>query len=167
MTVIPTSLLTDLSGVGGAGHIGTGGKPPRNLIDLVILSREEQIRAEARAPTHFQVGTPLITPDSLRSGHERLSAQRVEDTLLAESAADTARLIERFRKSKSEHNYETLAATLGLEGEPLSAAIRQLVEVGFLEGVRDTWKVPMLYRDGLDVRQGKAFAPDQPGSSDE
>ena len=146
---------------------GNDVKPPRNLIDLVILSREEQIRADARTPTQFQVGTPVITPESLRSGHERLSAQRVEDTLLAESAADTARLIERFRKSKSEHNIETLAATLGLEGESLNAAIRQLVEVGFLEGVRDTWKVPMLYRDGLDVRQGKAFAPDQPGSSDE
>ena len=111
--------------------------------------------------------TPPINPESLRAGHERLSAQRVEDTLLAESAADTARLIEQFRKSKSEHNIETLTATLRLDGEPLNAAIRQLVEVGFLESLRDTWKVPMLYRDGLDVRQGKAFAPDQPGFVDE
>jgi hypothetical protein len=146
---------------------GNDVKPPRNLIDLVILSREEQIRAESRNPAAYHMGSPLIGPEALRAAHERLSAQRVEDTLLAESAADTARLIERFRKAKSEHNLETLTATLGLEGEALDAAVRQLVEVGFLEGVRDTWKVPMLYRDGLDVRQGKAFGPDQPGSTDE
>jgi hypothetical protein len=141
---------------------GNDVKPPRNLIDLVTLAREEQIRAETRTPVPFQIDAPLISPDSLRAAHERLSAQRVEDTLFAESAADTARLIERFRNSKSEHNVETLAATLDLDGEELQAAIRQLVEVGFLETLRESWKVPMLYRDGLGVRQGKAFAPDQP-----
>lgn len=141
---------------------GNDVKPPRNLIDLVTLACEEQIRAETRTPEPFHIDAPLISPDSLRAAHERLSAQRVEDTLFAESATDTARLIEMFRNSKSEHNVETLASTLDLDGEPLQAAIRQLVEVGFLESLRESWKVPMLYRDGLGVRQGKAFAPDQP-----
>jgi hypothetical protein len=136
-------------------------KPPRNLIDLVKLAREAQIRAESRTPTELQEGHPLIAAEALRSAHERLSGQRVEDTLLAESAADTARLIERFRKSRSEHNLDTLATTLGLQGDQLTAAIRQRMEVGFLEPVGESWKVPMLYRDGLEVRQGKAFAPEQ------
>ena len=146
---------------------GNDVKPPRNLIDLVNLAREEQIRAESRTPDHLRENAPLISANALRSAHERLSAQRVEDTLLAETSSDTASLIARFRKSKAEHNLETLAATLGLEGEPLEAAIRQLVEVGFLEGLRASWKVPMLYRDGLDVRQGKAFAPDQISPTDD
>lgn len=140
---------------------GNDVKPPRNLIDLANLAREEQIRAETRASTTMISGNALIAADSLRGAHERLSTQRVEDTLLAESAADTARLIERFRKSKSEHNLDTLSSTLGLKDEELQAAIRQLIEIGFLESLRSSWKVPMLYRDGLDIRQGKAFAPDQ------
>lgn len=139
---------------------GNDVKPPRNLIDLVNLAREEQIRAESRTPVHLQENFPLVSADSLKSAHQRLSAQRVEDTLLAETASDTAALIERFRKSKAEHNLETLGTTLGLDGEPLQAAIRQLLDVGFLEALRASWKVPMLYRDGLEVRQGKAFAPD-------
>lgn len=146
---------------------GNDVKPPRNLIDLVILAREEQIRAETRTALQFQTNVHMIAPDSLRSAHTRLSRQRVEDTLLAESAVDTAKLIEKFRKSKSEHDLDTLAFTLALEGEPLQGAIRQLVEVGFLEALRESWKVPMLYRDGLDVRQGKAFSSDQSALTDE
>ena len=146
---------------------GNDVKPPRNLIDLANLAREEQIRAESRIPTVIAEGMPLIQASSLKDAHARLSAQRVEDTLLAESAADIAGLIERFRKSKSEHNIETLSAVTGMSDGELLAAIRQLVEVGFLEGLTSTWKIPMLYRDGLDIRQGKAFAPDQPLGVDE
>lgn len=146
---------------------GNDVKPPRNLIDLVNLAREEQLRAEARNPLNVADNTPLINANSLKSAHERLSSQRVEDTLLAESAADTAALIEKFRRSKAEHNLDTLTTTLSLQGEELQAAIKQLVEVGFLEELKESWKVPMLYRDGLDVRQGKAFAPDQIASGDE
>ena len=146
---------------------GNDVKPPRNLIDLANLAREEQIRADSREPTTMADGKPLIQADSLRGAHERLSTQRVEDTLLAESAADIASLIERFRKSKSEHNLETLSDVLGLKGDELAASIRQLVDVGFLEGLSSTWKVPMLYRDGLDIRQGKAFAPDQAPTTDD
>lgn len=146
---------------------GNDVRPPRNLIDLVNLAGEEQLRADSRDPKIYKSADPLISAESLRSAHSRLSAQRVEDTLLAESATDIARLIERFRKSKSEHNLETLGTTLDLHGEELEGAIRQLKEVGFLEELRASWKVPMLYRDGLEVRQGKAFAPDQPADSED
>jgi hypothetical protein len=146
---------------------GNSVKPPRNLIDLVNLAREDQIRAESRSPTPLSNEAPLIKADAIRNAHIRLSTQRVEDTLLAESAADTARLIERFRKSKSEHNIDTLADTLDLKGADLQQVIRHLVEAGFLEGFPSSWKVPMLYRDGLDIRQGKAFASDQATDNDE
>ncbi len=146
---------------------GNDVKPPRNLIDLVNLAREEQIRADSRVPQQSSIQHALIGADALRNAQERLSAQRVEDTLLAESAADIALLIEKFRKSKAEHDISTLGATLGLKGDALNAAIRQLVEVGFLETLRATWKVPMLYRGGLEVRQGKAFAVDHAQSVDD
>lgn len=146
---------------------GNDVKAPRNLIDLANLAREEQIRAESRNPTALVDGVPLIHASALKDAHGRLSAQRVEDTLLAESATDIATLIETFRKSKSEHNLDTLAEVTGIQGDELTLAIRQLIEVGFLEELTSTWKIPMLYRDGLDIRQGKAFAPDQPQGSDD
>lgn len=87
------------------------------------------------------VGVPLIQANALKDAQGRLSAQRVEDTLLAESATDVARLIQRFRKSKSEHNLETLEEVTGLKEDMLARAIRQLIEVGFLEELTSTWRV--------------------------
>ncbi len=139
---------------------GNDVKPPRNLIDLVNLAREEQVRTETRTPKKFDQSVPLISADALKRAHARLSAQRVEDTLLAESSPQIATLIEKFRKSKSEHNRDSLAATLSSSGSDLDAAIKRLVEVGFLEKLRVTWKIPMLYRDGLEITQGKAFGND-------
>ncbi|RLZ69453.1 hypothetical protein, partial [Klebsiella pneumoniae] len=64
----------------------------------------------------------------------------------------------KFTTEKAEHNLDTLSGILELEGEQLQYAIKQLMETGFLEEIKDTWKVPMLYRDGLGITQGKAFA---------
>ncbi|WP_217447236.1 P-loop ATPase, Sll1717 family [Burkholderia pyrrocinia] len=131
-------------------------KPPRNLIDLAQMAREEQLRADGR--TGRQYGNePVITSDSIKKALERLSAQRVGDTLLAEAGADTAALIQKFRRSKAEHNLDSLQEILGLKGEDLNAALRMLMDVGFLEEIKSSWKVPMLYRDGLEITQGKAF----------
>lgn len=146
---------------------GNDVKPPRNLIDLVNLAREEQLRAESRSQQQTQQQSIMITAESLRSAHSRLSIQRVEDTLLAESVHETAAMIERFRKSKAEHNLETLSEVLNLEGEQLQSAIRQLTDVGFLEALRASWKIPMLYREGLEIRQGKAFSNDAADQTDE
>lgn len=131
-------------------------KPPRNLIDLAQMAREEQVRADGRTPREFN-GDPVITSDAIKKALERLSAQRVEDTLLAEAGAETAALIRKFRRAKAEQNLDSLGEILGLGGEELASAIRSLVEVGFLEETKTSWKVPMLYRDGLEITQGKAF----------
>ena len=141
-------------------------KPPRNLIDLAQMAREEQLRADGRTEREFD-GAPLITSDAIKKALERLSAQRVEDTLLAEAGAEIAALIRKFRRAKAEQNIESLSAVLGLDGENLAAAIRLLVEVGFLEEIKNSWKVPMLYRDGLEITQGKAFPAAVAESDDE
>jgi hypothetical protein len=135
---------------------GNNVKPPRNLIDLAHMAQQSQTRAEARAPRAFAGDMPLIEADSVRAAQSRLSATRVEDTLLAE-AGDLAALIDRFRSSKAEHNETTLRDTLRLPDAEMWPAIRQLVEIGFLEEFKASWKIPMLYRDGLDITQGKAF----------
>jgi hypothetical protein len=36
--------------------------------------------------------------------------------------------------------------------------VKPLIELGFLEEVKGTFKVPAIYREGLEITQGKAFA---------
>jgi hypothetical protein len=140
---------------------GNGIKPPRNLIDLVDKARDAQVRREAREEHEYE-GQPLVAPDALKRGLAALSSERVEDTLLAE-AGDYAEAIDRFRRGKSEHNLESLSETLGVEVDEVDALLTPLTEIGFLERVGTNFKIPMLYRSGLEVTQGKAF---QTGSAE-
>lgn len=133
---------------------GNGVRPPRNLIDLVLKSREAQLRREERAPREHKVGQPVIEADSLKYGLEALSNQRVEDTLLAESG-QSASDIEAFRRGKAEHNSVSLMELLGKD---YGGKVKLLQQFGFLELVGVNYKVPMLYRSGLQITQGKAFA---------
>jgi hypothetical protein len=141
---------------------GNNVKPPRNLIELVTKAREEQLRAEDREePRDFEPGQVLINSEAIKNALGRLSKDRVEDTLMAESG-EYQEYIERFRDGKAEHNLSSLAATLGLTGGEAIAALRVLLDMGFLERTGDTYKVPMLYRDGLNITQGKAFQVEIP-----
>jgi hypothetical protein len=143
---------------------GNGIKPPRNLIDLTNKAREAQMRSEDRTPREYSAGMPIIESDAIRRAHRSLSEQRVQDTLLAE-ALELAPTIERFRGGKAEHNVPSLAAVLGVDETNARTTVKPLVEMGFLEEVGESFKVPMLYRDGLEITQGKAFPSD--GTADE
>lgn len=140
---------------------GNGIAPPRNLIDLVTKAQEAQLRKEQRGASEFEPGAGggVIESDALKRGLAALSAERVEDTLLAE-AGEYAAAIEQFRDGRAEHNAESLVETLGVPRAEVKWAIQPLVEIGFLEQIGETYKVPMLYRGGLSITQGKAFAVD-------
>jgi hypothetical protein len=101
-------------------------KPPRNLIDLVIMSQQAQLRSEDRAIRDYEKTNPIFEPDALRRALRQLSEQRVNDTLMAE-AGIYASVIERFRDGKAEHNEASLAQVLGLvDEEGVRAEIRPL-----------------------------------------
>jgi hypothetical protein len=144
---------------------GNDVKPPRNLIDLLKKTQEHQIRREEREHNEFTPGVPLLNSESFKVGLRALSTERVEDTLIAE-AGEQAGLIERFRNGKAEHNEESLSEQLSLTGNELRDAIRFLREIGLLEPFAATYKIPMLYRDGLNITQGKAFDPGAPEEVD-
>lgn len=134
-----------------------GVKPPRNLIDLVLKAQAQQLKKEEREPRTFEAGKDrLITGDALKKGLQALSEARVQDTLLAE-AGDNAELVELFRNGKAEHNTETLSSLLG---DDAAGKILLLKTLGLLEPVGSNYKIPMLYRGGLNVTQGKAFSVD-------
>jgi hypothetical protein len=131
-------------------------KPPRNLIDLIAKARESQLRREEREAREFQAELPVIEAESIRRAHSRLSEERVEDTLLAE-AGEAAPLVQKFRGAKSEHNLSTLSTLFGEPIDNVPSVIKPLEDIGFLEQFGQSYKVPMLYRDGLQIVQGKAF----------
>ena len=135
---------------------GKGLAPPRNLIDLVNKAFEAQSRREERDPREFTASIPLLEADAIRKALAVLSEQRVQDTLLAESG-DFAIHISAFANGKAEHDETTVAATLGLTSGELEEVIAELVAIGFLEKTGTTYKVPMLYRSGLKIIQGRAF----------
>ena len=114
------------------------------------------MRREEREPREYTPEGPIIEADSIKKGLERLSVDRVEDTLLAESG-DSSAVIERFRGGRSEYDARTLASVLGVPIEQVATASKVLLEIGFLEAIGENFKIPALYRDGLGVTQGKAF----------
>jgi hypothetical protein len=141
---------------------GNGVAPPRNLIDLVNKAKEAQSRREGRAPRDIATGAALLEADSIHKALVALSEQRVQDTLLAESG-QYATHINAFQAGKAEHTGATVARTLGLAGVPLEDVINELVALGFLERIGASYKIPMLYRSGLKITQGKAFSQDPVG----
>lgn len=134
---------------------GNDAKPPRNLIDLLNKAKERQISKDTREPRVLNPGAgPIIEASSMKRAFSQLSELRVQDTLLAE-ASDLVEAIERFRDGKAEHNSATLINLLGETG--FKETIQSLLDAGFLEKTGENYKVPALYREGLNITQGKAF----------
>lgn len=148
----PTTWNWMMSRIRDGNHI----KPPRNLIDLAEESRQAQLRREDRENRALELDKPLIEADSIRRALGRLSSKRVEDSLLAE-AGDSADDIARFRGGKAEHNDSSLASLLGVTVDEIPSRISPLVEFGFLEAIGTSYKIPILFREGLGITQGKAF----------
>lgn len=132
-------------------------KAPRNLIDLCIMAQEEQLRQERRNSREFAVNVPLIEANAVKKAAARLSAQRIEDTLMAEYGEDVKTAIKAFRNGKAEHNEESLADLFGVEVAAARLIAKVLSDIGFLEQTRGIYKVPPLYRPGLNITKGKAF----------
>jgi hypothetical protein len=131
------------------------------------MSQQAQLRSEDRAIREYEQTNKVFEPDALRRALRQLSEQRVNDTLLAE-AGKYAPVIERFRGGKAEHNEASLAVVLNEQDErQVKKEIRPLVEIGFLEEAHGSFKIPSLYRDGLQITQGKAFSDDGEASDDE
>jgi len=135
---------------------GNGVRAPRNLIDLTNLAREAQLAKEQRSVKVQRKKHFLFDPDSLKLALQRLSERRVTDTIMAEMG-DVATFIEKLRGGKAEHTSKSLSDTFKKKGAELEAIIMSLKEAGLLAEIGESYKVPMLYRSGLSITQGKAF----------
>ncbi|HXV43313.1 MAG TPA: hypothetical protein VEC96_09635 [Anaerolineae bacterium] len=136
---------------------GHGSIPPRNLIDLVNKAKEEQLRREQRHPRAYTPGLALIEPDSLKRALTRLSKDRVEDTLLAEVSKDVAVLIKAFIGGKVEYDEKSIAKLFGVEAAQAKSFANTLVDIGFFEQMGVSYRIPLLYREGLNITSGKTL----------
>jgi hypothetical protein len=136
---------------------GNGVKSPRNLIDLMRLAQQEQLRREQRSPRKYGSEAPMIEIDSLKRALARLSQQRIEDTLLAEYGGDVQRAIRAFKNGKSDHNIRSLCRLFGFDESYACATADVLNEIGFLEQDGDIYRVPDLYCSGMSISHGEAF----------
>ena len=132
-------------------------KSPRNLVDLMRIAQEEQLRREQRSPRRYISETPMIEIESLKKAVARLSQRRIEDTLLAEYGGDVQRAIQAFRNGKSDHNESSLCRLFGFNASQARVTAEVLNEIGFLAQEGDIYRVPDLYRAGLNISHGKAF----------
>lgn len=89
----------------------------------------------------------------MKAGLSQLSTDKIFTTLIAENP-DLEKYIVAFKKQKAEQNSETLESLLGEDWVRISD---RLVRIGFLEKTGSSWKVPIMYRDGLEITQGAAF----------
>jgi hypothetical protein len=137
-------------------------RPPRNLIDLVDFAREAQLREDEREKAEWQ-GPPLIDRDAIKRGLSRLSAARLEDTLMAEYP-NLQVYFDQFRGAKAEHNRDSLAEQLGLLAPDLDAAVDGLTTSGFLERTGATWKVRCCTATGLGSRRERHSLPTNPST---
>jgi hypothetical protein len=128
-----------------------GTRTPRDLHTLVVNSVRKQ--QELLAMEGSENSETLISPAAVKAGLSQLSVDKVRTVLIAENA-HLERSIRVFQRGKAEHNEESLAQLLG-EGWP--AQTEALERIGFLEHIGDSWKIPTLYRDGLEITQGAAF----------
>ncbi|MBX3528411.1 MAG: hypothetical protein KF904_19590 [Rhodoblastus sp.] len=141
-------------------------KAPRNLIDLISFAQQAQLRQEDREEREYADGGVIIAADPLRRALGQLSEQRVNDTLLAESRL-LAPMIEAFRGGKAEHNESSLSEVLEVPAADVRQKIKPLLEAGFLEDIKGTYKIPALFRGGLEITLGKAFDGDVMEDEDE
>lgn len=125
---------------------------PRDFIDMIDTARQYQLQ-ELKDGVTKNTDDYLIGATSLRKAYTQISKQKLETQLYAEYP-QLRKWIEKFKNSKAEHNEESLKKTLGKQWK---SKTEKLVNIGFIEDKQSTWKIPFLYREGLNISQGKAF----------
>lgn len=133
---------------------------PRELIHLLISSRDEQLRL-------IQLGSSdppeqqLFDKTAIRAALPTVSKARYEQTLCAEHPTLEVYL-SRLEREKTEQDKDSLATLWSVTTEHAEQIAEKLVEVGFFErrGEKDapTYWIPFLYREALKLVQGAAKA---------
>lgn len=137
---------------------GLGVAAPRELIHLLTSLQEIQL-------ARYDLGSPepgeetLFDRSCFKEAMKTVSKVRMEQTVYAEYP-DVKPWLEALRGGKTEHSISTLSTHWGVNLDESQNRAQRLLEIGVFEplGSKNAprYKVPFLYRDYLDLVQGKA-----------
>lgn len=137
---------------------GFGRTAPRELIHLLIESRDEQLKL-------FQLGhaapngNHLFDKTAIKAALPAVSKARYEQTLCAEHPA-LRKFLDPLEGEKTEQSPQSLAKLWKISPDRAIGVADLLVEAGFFERKklkeRTSFRVPFLYRDALSMVQGTA-----------
>lgn len=134
---------------------GKGDITPRDVIALIDKARIDQAEEWSINPPagSDENGSYLIGPGSLKKAWSLVSRDKMETQLYAEYPHLKPSIL-KFTGGKAEHNMSSLSSSLG---EKWKEVLEELINIGFLEKLTGSWKIPFLYREALEITQGKAF----------
>lgn len=146
---------------------GSDETAPREVIHLLNCIRDEEIgrleRGGAAAP-----GEQLFDRSVFKAALPTVSKTRLNTYLFAEYP-DERPYLEALRGEKAEQTPESLAMIWGVGRDEALAKARDLKGLGFFQErgskTQPTFWVPFLYRDALNLRQGKAESDEEPGEA--
>lgn len=134
---------------------GRGVVTPRDIIELLTKARQFQ-QSECNSDSSGQADW-IIGPAAIQYGLVELSKTKRINLLEAEFPHLWAH-INKFVGGKTEYSEDRIKNLLGKEWKAIS---EDLVSIGVLTKTtsagRATFQVPFLYRDGLELTQGKAL----------
>lgn len=138
---------------------GTGQTAPRELIHLLIRSREEQLRL-MELGNHELEGETLFSRSAIKQSLEEVSRVRLEQTIFAEYP-DLRGHIESLARAKTQQHIKSLARIWDVPENEARGIAKRLVEVGLFErretkAIPEAYRVPFLYRQALQMIQGTA-----------
>jgi hypothetical protein len=141
---------------------GTGKTAPREVIHLLNCIRDEEIRRLENGGAATQ-DDQLFDRSVFKIALPTVSGARLNQYLYAEYPSERP-FISKLEGQKAEQTPESLSALWSVPREKAILEAKKLVELGFFEerGTREepTYWVPFLYRDALNLVQGKADADD-------
>jgi hypothetical protein len=139
---------------------GTGKTAPRELIHLLNCILEQEIRRleQGGPPTP---GDQLFDRSVFKLALPTVSNARLNQYLYAEYA-NQRHFVSKLEGQKAEQTPDSLSDLWGIDRNAAIAKAKELVELGFFEerGTKEqpTFWVPFLYRDALNLVQGRAEA---------
>lgn len=130
---------------------GKGNTTPRDVIALIDRARIYQSEALSINP---MLDEPyLIGPNAIKNAWSIVSKDKLEVQLYAEYPHLKSYML-KFASGKAEHNATTLEKLLGSKWKEI---VDELINIGFIERLSNSWKIPFIYRAALGITQGKAF----------
>ena len=137
---------------------GAGTNATRELIHLLSAAKDVQL-GKIEVGEKEPVDERLFGGSAIKEALGEVSRVRLEQTLYAEYP-ELREYLEKMQRQKTEQQLETLSIIWGTEEARSREIADVLVEVGFFErrGTREqpAYWVPFLYRDALEMIQGKA-----------